>query len=335
MHKRIKETIKGLPFLGALFRERDLLSQQNSDLQAEQRSLRVQMQAMREELAVWKKGFVPPGHFYSPLPDAGQVRENEHRLFSTTQMPAGIAWNEEGQREHLEQFGKFFADVPFTESPSQGRYYLDNDFYAYSDGICLYSMMRLLRPRRFVEIGSGYSSCAAVDTAELYSPEMPYFTFIDPDPSRVYERFRAGDLTNPKVKIVKSMVQDIPLALFETLRENDILLIDSSHVSKIGSDVNFIYFEILPRLHTGVHVHVHDIFFPFEYPKAWLENGRAWNEVYLLRAFLSFNSQFQIEYFNTFMETRHRDAVQNLLPLCLKKPSNALTIPGSIWLKKL
>ena len=335
MRKSIKETIKSLPFLGPLLRERDLLYEQNSKLRAEQRRMRAQVQELQENLTVWKKGFVPPGHFYSPLPDMDQVRMNEHRLFSISSRPEGIAWNEEGQLALLEKLGQFLSDMPFSVSPGRGRYYLDNDFYAHSDGICLYSMMRLLQPRKFVEIGSGFSSCAALDTADMGLAEIPEFTFIDPDPSRVYERFRSGDLINPRIRIVESMVQDVPLALFESLCKNDVLLIDSSHVSKIGSDVNFIYFQILPRLQPGVYVHVHDIFYPFEYPKLWLEEGRAWNEIYLLHAFLSFNDQFQIAYFNHFMETLHRDAVQTHLPLCLEKPSSAVTVPGSIWLRRL
>ena len=34
----------------------------------------------------------------------------------------------------------------------------------------------------------------------------------------------------------------------------------------------------------GVIIHFHDILWPFEYPKKWLEAGRAWNEAYLLLA---------------------------------------------------
>jgi hypothetical protein len=124
-------------------------------------------------------------------------------------------------------------------------------------------------------------------------------------------------------------VQEVGLEKFKALRENDILFIDSSHVSKINSDVNYIFFTILPQLHPGVYIHFHDIFYPFEYPKEWIYEGRAWNEIYLLRAFLQHNAVFKIVFFNTFLEYFHAKRFQEDMPLCLKNPG------GSVWLKKV
>lgn len=163
---------------------------------------------------------------------------------------------------------------------------------------------------------------------------MPEFTFIEPHPDRLMQLLRPTDITNPKLKINRSLVQDSPLELFEFLEENDILFADSSHVSKTGSDVNFLFFEVFPRLQSGVYIHIHDIFCPFEYPQSWIVAGRAWNEIYLLHSFLEFNNNFQIIYFNHYMETTHREKVHSMLPSCLKEPSNKITIPGSIWIKK-
>ena len=116
--------------------------------------------------------------------------------------------------------------------------------------------------------------------------------------------------------------------LFATLEENDILFIDSTHVAKIGSDVNYLFFEVLPRLRAGVYVHVHDIFHPFEYPRAWIYEGRAWTEAYMLRAFLTFNTAFEIVLFNTFLERFHRERFAHKMPLCLRNEG------GSIWLRR-
>src|SRR5690606_17050723 len=109
---------------------------------------------------------------------------------------------------------------------------------------------------------------------------------------------------------------------------NDILFIDSTHVSKINSDVNYIFFEILPRLASGVYIHFHDIFFPFEYPKAWVYEGRAWNEAYILRAFLQYNNAFSVVLMNTFMDQFHKSFFREHMPLCLINPG------GSIWIRK-
>lgn len=117
--------------------------------------------------------------------------------------------------------------------------------------------------------------------------------------------------------------------VFLTLEENDFLFIDSSHVGKIGSDVLFELFEILPRLREGVIVHFHDVFYPFEYPRGWLEtNHWAWNEDYFLRAFLQNNSVWDILFFNNYIGMTFPEMLRKWMPLYLKN------IGGSLWLRK-
>ena len=130
-------------------------------------------------------------------------------------------------------------------------------------------------------------------------------------------------------KIINKGIQYVDLNVFESLKQNDILFIDSTHVSKIGGDVNHIFFQVLPRLQTGVLVHFHDMFFPFEYPKQWLYEGRAWTEDYLMRAFLQYNSAFEIAYWNEYLATYYRKEFEEYMPLCLKDTG------GSLWLRKL
>jgi hypothetical protein len=120
--------------------------------------------------------------------------------------------------------------------------------------------------------------------------------------------------------------------LIEQLTANDILFIDSSHVSKAGSDVNHIVFELLPRVQAGVLVHFHDVLYPFEYPKEWFKLGVSWNEPYLLRAFLQYNDQFAIMFWNDFVMRFHADTIQQLMPLCLCRPS--FGVGGSLWLRR-
>ena len=130
------------------------------------------------------------------------------------------------------------------------------------------------------------------------------------------------------MELIRKKVQDVEPSRFDSLEEGDILFIDSSHVAKIGSDVNFLFFEILPRLAKGVLIHIHDVFVGFEYPLAWVAQGKAWNEMYVLRAFLQYNQSFKILAFNTFLEHFHQAEFQQHLPLCLKNTG------GSIWLQK-
>jgi len=128
--------------------------------------------------------------------------------------------------------------------------------------------------------------------------------------------------------VIPRRLQDVELREFGALGPNDILFVDSTHVGKIDSDVNRIFFEILPSLAAGVHVHFHDVFFPFEYPKEWVQQGRAWNEIYMLRAFLQYNSAFRVVLMNTFLEQFHEEFFRRRMPLCLRNRG------GSIWIRK-
>jgi hypothetical protein len=116
--------------------------------------------------------------------------------------------------------------------------------------------------------------------------------------------------------------------MFEALEAGDILFIDSSHVSKLGSDVHYLMFEVLPALRPGVWVHIHDIFHPFEYPIQWYDEGRAWNEAYVVRAFLQYNKAWQIEHFSSFMIARHEEWYRKHMPLVLRLHG------GNIWISK-
>ncbi len=152
-------------------------------------------------------------------------------------------------------------------------------------------------------------------------------TVIEPYPAVLKSVMRPGDLE--RHRLLEQRLQDCPLALFEELEPNDILFIDSTHVSKLGSDVNFLFFEILPRIRRGVFVHIHDIFHPFEYPMAWYEEGRAWNEAYMLRAFLEFNTAWRIELSTFYIVRRQRAWFERHIPLMIDKWSGA-----QIWLSR-
>ena len=122
-------------------------------------------------------------------------------------------------------------------------------------------------------------------------------------------------------------MQSVALENFKKLKANDILFIDSSHVSKTGSDVNYELFEILPNLASGVLIHIHDMFFPFEYPKEWVYEGRNWNELYMLRAFLNYNQDFDILLFSHYMHEKHEKAFENM-PLTYENTG------WNLWLQK-
>lgn len=271
--------------------------------------------------------FVPPGHFYSPLVSIDEIRRDEHRVFQRATAPAGIEMDEAGQLELLGEFERLYPsiDFPATRQASH-RYWYENPAYSYSDAIMLHCMLRHFRPKRLIEVGSGYSSCAILDTRERHLPGLSELSFIEPYPQLLQSLIRPSD--RAEIEIVPSRLQDVPLERFRRLEAGDFLFVDSTHVSKTGSDVNYLLFEVLPALRPGVHVHLHDVFWPFEYPKDWVMGGRSWNEIYVLRAFLQYNASFSIVLMNTFLQKLHAARIAERMPLCF---SNA---GGSIWIRR-
>lgn len=308
----------------------------DQSLQAECQRLRDQLAATRKDLDVLRaqqKGtaalWVPPGHFMSPIASPEEVKAQEARLFGPPPrtLPA-IDLNESGQVELCQKFGALYRDQPWRKDKQQGlRYYFHNPAYAYADGLTLHCMIRHVQPRRIIEIGSGFSSCATLDTNDRFFGGRIDCTFIEPWPERMDEMLNPGE--RQRLKVIGQRLQDVPLDLFRNLQPNDILFIDSTHVGKIGSDVTYAIHEILPAVAPGVFIHVHDVFHPFEYPREWVYEGRNWNEAYFLRAFLEYNDAFKVEFFTTFVAHFHRPLLAELMPLFL------VNTGGSIWLRKL
>jgi len=314
--------IKHWPRLKAVLIERDAL------LAAKEQPPEVESQPLQEQGQEWQT-WVPPGHFYSPIPSIADIKTRANEIFHVvpTSIP-GVALNEPKQLELLKALQEYYNSQPFTESKKDGlRYFFENSSYSYSDGIFLHCMIRHVQPKSIIEVGSGYSSCVMLDTNEVFFNNHISCTFIDPYPQLLESLIKPED--RERIKIIPRKLQEIDVDVFQSLSAGDILFIDSTHVSKVDSDVNYIFFKLLPSLQNGVYIHFHDIFYPFEYPKAWVYEGRAWNEDYLLRAFLQYNTAFEICFFNTFLEHFHEDKFKSDMPLCLKNRG------GSIWLKKL
>jgi len=272
--------------------------------------------------------YVPPGHFFSPIPSLDEIRKEESSIFGKPPdtLP-GIDLNVDAQLTLFEELSRFYPEMPFeAERSPKFRYYFENEAYTYGDGIILYSMIRHLKPTKIIEVGSGFSSCLMLDTNDLFFNGEISFTFIEPFPQLLKSLLNDGD--ERSINIVPKRLQDVDLVEFETLGPGDILFVDSTHVSKINSDVNYLIFEILPRLSKGVYIHIHDIFYPFEYPKWWVYEGRGWNEAYILRAFLQHNEDFQVILMNTYLRLFHKETVQNHMPRCLER------MGGSIWIRK-
>lgn len=285
---------------------------------------------LHKELGKYKTWY-PPGHYYNPQVDPKAIEPFADTVFNTSAKSVNaIDFREDAQLVLLKELLPYYADMLFPVEQSPGfRYYFGNGIFSYSDGIFLHLLLRHFRPSRVIEIGSGHSSAMMIDTNERFLNNSSRLTFIEPYPERLYSLLKDADKTANR--IFERPIQQVPLLEFEALEAGDFLFVDSSHVSKTGSDVNFIFFEVLPRLKSGVIIHFHDVFTPMEYPRSWVMKPDAWfgfNEIYILRAFLMYNPEFEIILFNTFLEEHHEEWFRENMPLCLENKG------GSIWLRK-
>lgn len=281
--------------------------------------------------------FALPGHYYSPIPDFSTIESGNYGYFDPAdkEIP-GLDLNLSNQLDLVERFSKYKSDIPWpADGKNPGcRFRFDNIYFSYGDAVALYCMMREFQPMQIIEVGSGYSSAAMIDTDSRFLNNTTGFTFIDPHSRRLKNILLEEDLT--RHRLIEQPVQQISDSDFEALKQHDILFIDSSHVSKTGSDVGHLIHRVLPALAPGVIIHIHDILWPFEYPKKWLKAGRAWNEAYLVLAFLQFNPAFEILFFNSYLERHHKDLLQRKLPLMLRQPQSKMTFGNSsLWIRKL
>lgn len=270
------------------------------------------------------------GHFYSPVVSRSELEADWPRLSAPAPLHA-IDLRSSDQERLFAKLSIYFPSIPFPETKSSGfRYYYGNPSYNFGDALIYWSMLRTLKPRRIIEVGSGFSSALALDTIDLTSMETDCI-FIDPHPAVAEE---ATAPLAPRHKILPQRVQDVDLRIFESLQKNDLFFVDSSHIVKTGSDVCFELHQILPLLNPGVIVHFHDIFFPFEYPKEWaVKNNHSWNEIYILQSFMMYNSQFEILFFNHYIATQRRELVLNLNS---ETGGRFLINPGGgLWLRRV
>lgn len=282
----------------------------------------------------WEKmGFhVTINHFYSPIPDTRLLQES---IWTHESDLSGIDINTDAQLIILSTFSEKFKQeydkIPLNKTNESIHYYYNNNSFESVDGEILYSMIRHFKPSRIIEIGSGNSTLLSLYAIAVNKKKEPghtcHYTVIDPYPSDIIKK---GLLGLSKVEL--KQVQEIPACKFETLEENDLLFIDSSHILKIGSDVQYEFLEILPRLKKGVFIHFHDIFLPLEYPREWvLHEYRFWNEQYILQAFLSFNNSFEVIWAGSYMHKRYPE----LLSQAFLSYNKETTWPGSFWMRKV
>jgi hypothetical protein len=266
----------------------------------------------------------PNGHFYSPVVSQDDIGDGS-RVWKRATENAGINFDFSRQRAFIEGTLRRWFPVyrrHFVRPPSDKHFSHDNATFSWLDAPVLFAMLNQRRPRRMIEVGSGRSSMLAAETNLAFLDGLLDLTCIEPYPKAFLRDLKGVS------RLIERRVQDVALETFDALDAGDVLFIDSSHVSKTGSDLNHLVFEVLPRIKPGVLVHFHDIFLPKEYPRDWvLKIGLSWNEQYLVRALLMGSDVFEILFGCTYAEVMFPALLEQII-------GNPGYGGGSLWLRK-
>ncbi|WP_415237230.1 class I SAM-dependent methyltransferase [Sneathiella sp.] len=263
-------------------------------------------------LGLKKQGFFIPYRYADTVPTRAQDKPYAalQRLMQQ---------KEEGFDRFLNGMGRYSEELSSfgEEAPPAPRW--EQDWFPRLDAAAAYTMVRDEKPATIIEVGSGHSTrfmMRAIQDGGINSR----FIAIDPAPR--------ADISSLGVEIFPTTVQQVDLSLFSDLTSGDILFIDSSHIAMPGTDVDFLFLEILPALPKGVIVHIHDIFLPHDYPEGW--HWRGYNEQQVVAPLLSagYDLLFSSYYVQRYMgEALNRSVVGSL-------PIQDGAHETSLWLKK-
>ncbi|MCI5137920.1 MAG: class I SAM-dependent methyltransferase [Candidatus Electrothrix sp. AR1] len=262
-------------------------------------------------------------HYYEPQFD---YRSTELNSLKDRNL-RGIDWNVSGQLEMLDRFifSQEFEGVPQEKTDSL-QFYFNNSTFLSGDAEYWYQIIRTVKPKRIVEVGSGNSTLLAISAIKRNKEECSSYECEH----ICIEPYENPWLEETGVTVIRKKVEEIKTSFFSCLQEHDVLFIDSSHIIRPQGDVLFEYLELLPTLNKGVIVHLHDIFSPKNYLQEWLENHMLfWNEQYLLEAFLSHNSSWTIIGALNFLHHNHYEKLHSVAPLLRRDRE-----PGSFYIQR-
>ncbi len=283
------------------------------------------------EFIFMKLGIFPIlDHYYQPMINPKKyltksLRDDRELL--------GVDINAE---EQLNLLSKFNYNEELLEFPLDKRkdyeYFYNNSNYSSGDAEYLYNIIRHFKPNRIIEIGSGYSTLMVRNAISNNKLEETNYTchHICIEPYEVQWLEELG------VEVIREKVEKLDKSIFQNLKSNDILFIDSSHIIRPQGDVLFEYLEILPSLKSGVLVHVHDIFTPKDYLDEWVYGHFFWNEQYIVEAFLTFNSEFRIIGALNYLAHNHRKELAEKCPFFASKKGfeRNKSEPRAFWMIK-
>lgn len=278
---------------------------------------------IQPELASRVGYHVYPEVFYNPFPNPAEV--DEEKLKAKRDLP-GIDLQVPESLKLLRTMSQFSSEIAEFHRNRTGNLKYWDTTYSMCDSSTLYAMLRQLKPKRYIEVGCGYSSRTSIAALERNQKEGHHceITFIEPFASAHFKELKLPGEFIPK------KIQEVPLARFQQLEAGDVLFIDTSHIIKVQNDVEYELIHVLPSLKPGVVVHIHDIFTPYDYPAEWLigkgPNRGANNEQYALECLLSGGNRWEIILPVYLLWREHPDALRELY--------YSEQRPAAMWLRK-
>jgi hypothetical protein len=253
-----------------------------------------------------------PIRYDSPIPITNELNPD---VYDKIYECRGIDWNLEEQLRYLEiVFPKYSSE--YTPDPNAGL--------SLVDAFALYAMIRERKPGKMIEIGAGEStkiSLLALEANKKEGHECELYS-IDPYPRDYLKKMKKDNF-----QLLQKKVQDVDISFFNGV---DLLFIDSTHVCKIGSDVNYEILEIIPTLRVGAVIHWHDIVIPNNYYEYWIRDSKFWNESYMVHAFMMFNHSFKIIWAARYMQLNQYEKIRTEFPYF--QPNHKLS---SYWIERM
>ena len=324
-----------------------------------------QLQAARERLPefLWNFG---NRHGYSviaygPGSPVPRIPEADDPIWSRRTSLAGVKFDLTSQLEFIdEHLAKYIQE--FGRDVRGRDVDVWNKLYKGGDAEVLYALLRHLRPKRVLEIGSGNSTIVASaamaangrdgSPGELVAVDPTPTVALDTQPTRRKEGGAAGWIIDVPgreqpidgiTRIERIDCRELPMDRFQALEAGDVLFIDTSHIVKLDSEVNWLVLEVLPRLAPGVWVHLHDIHLPYEYPHYYFLLAGFLTEQYLLQAFLC-GSSWRVELALAALFRDRHDQLVELIPSLREDvdPGTPLSgvpefktwIPSAMWIRQ-
>ena len=271
------------------------------------------------------------GNFYSVIPCITEEYCNTDTKF------INLNFNDEKHVEILNDLPKYLINFDETfghkntvERKNNYQYSLMNGMFEWMDARMLHYFLRKNKPKKIIEIGSGNSTLLTYNTKNMYNLDLQ-ITCIEPYPKDYLTKLH----TAGNINLIANKLENVDLEIFKTLEANDILFIDSSHVMKLDSDVMYYMTKIFPVLKKNVLIHIHDVFFPYDYPTEWLKQGRFWNEQYFLFGFLQYNTKFKIQFCNSYAHFKYNAILKDIQRSSYETSNNlynGVYSGGSLWL---